>query len=242
MTSIRREVLAVGMAMAALAMGCQTADEGDLFELAQTATAEPGIDAGIAGSERDAQTPELDAGPEVMRPLNAPYSVEIAGNGTGCPDGSWTSTLAADGETFEVAFSRFEAAAADGQRSAFKDCHLTVKLRGPSGFSYAVTDFQYQGRADLEPNVRAAVTAKHYTAGNPVPSERELRTDLTGPVERAYAFAKATAPMDMIWSPCGRDRYLNIPTRVFVQKSQTSGAGSITLSAIQFKLASRTCN
>lgn len=177
----------------------------------------------VAPIEQQATTPNA----------SAPFFASVTANGTGCPRGSWETDISSDGLTFTTTFDQYFAEVADGQRSAFKDCNLTVKLRSPSGISYAVSDFYYQGLVSLEEGVRAFQTANYYFQGNPVPSvDKEKRTDLTGPVTRSYLFQDKVRTVDAVWSPCGLDRNLNIVTRLGLQKSSSTGEGYINVSNI----------
>lgn len=224
-------------------LGCGLDPAGDDDDaLAQQASATPNLDAGLPGPDSQiARDAGSDAGPAPITPPNAPFSAQVQSTGTGCATGVSTS-LNADGETFEVGFPAYAAQVEDGQRTHFRDCNLTLKLRGAAPFSYAVTAFQYDGYATLEPNVRGFVTANDYTRGTPVPSAAaERRTDLTGPVDRAFSLVRVVEPIDRVWSPCGLDRYLQVGTRVGLQKTQSAGAGNVRLQAVKVRLAWRPC-
>ncbi|MET0343741.1 MAG: DUF4360 domain-containing protein [Polyangiales bacterium] len=190
------------------------------------------------------QASALDAGSAV-----APYLTEIKANGTGCPQGTWKAEVSPDGTKFRVIFSAYEAVASNGQRSAVKDCQLSVRMRSASPFSFAVTKLAYSGYAFLETGVRGYQIVSAYFAGAPVPpAGRENRTDLTGPLDRRYLYEKIVPPEDLVWAPCGVDRNLNVSTRIGVMKTQSEGTGYINLSAAYFpgdditwQLATRPC-
>jgi hypothetical protein len=198
-------------------------------------------DADLEGEQAEEQdTLELAApiDQQATRPdPNKPFFAEVTANGTGCPRGTWETAISPDGETFTTTFSAYEVEVEDGKRTSFKDCNLTIKLRSPSGISYAVSDFFYQGYAFLENGVRGFQTANYYFQGNPIPSvDKEKRTDLTGPVDRSYLFQDTVRTADVVWSPCGLDRNLQVVTRLGLQKSQNKGAGYINLSAVDGKV------
>lgn len=183
-----------------------------------------------------------DAGPR------APYHTEVVANGTGCPPGTWKTATSPDGFQFRTTFSSFEVTVQDGQSVAIKDCNLTVRMHSEVPFSFAVSGLVYSGYAFLESGVRGRQTVKAYFHGVPASMSDEHRTDLTGPVDRKYRFEKIVPAEDLIWAPCGRDRNLQIVTRLVVQKPKNQGAGYLNLSALYYppdeiawRVATRPC-
>ena len=73
------------------------------------------------------------------------YFAEVNANGTGCPAGTWETSLSPDGETFTTTFSAYEAIVDESKSIAVKDCLLAIKLHSPQGLSYSVSQFHYSG-------------------------------------------------------------------------------------------------
>ena len=132
-----------------------------------------------------------------------------------------------------MTFSSYEAIVNPGQAFAIKDCNLAIDLRSPSGLSFSVGSFHYQGYAILDqPGMTAKQTAKYYFMGNPVPT-REYRSDMTGPYDDSYVFSDDIGVVDLVWSPCGTSRRLNALTRLVVQNNASkSGSGYLNTSDV----------
>jgi len=194
----------------------------------------------VNGEEQDTLALAAPPSQATQPDLNKPFFHEVVANGTGCPRGSWQTDISPDGATFTTTFSKYEVSVEDGTRMSFKDCNLTIKLHSPNGLSYAVSNFYYQGYAFLESGVRGFQTANYYFQGNPVPSaDKEKRTDLTGPVDRSYLFQDTVRTADVVWSPCGLDRNLQVVTRLGLQKNQNKGSGYINLSSLDGEISGK---
>jgi hypothetical protein len=178
---------------------------------------------------------------------NTPYFAEVTANGTGCPAGTASTSISDDGKTFTTTFSAYEAMIEPNRSIAIKDCQLGIKLHSPQGLSFAVDSFYYQGFAWLDPGVTGRQTANYYFMGNPL-NHAELRTDLRGPYENSYLFQDDVGIADLVWSPCGVERNLNVTTRLRVQNNpRRTGTGYMNLTSVDgasrlvFRLAWRRC-
>lgn len=228
-----------------------------LLALAIGATA-IGCAADLDGAVEDTNVDESEALPALVAPIdqqaskpnpNVPYIVSVKANGTGCPAGTWNTDVSADGETFTTSFNAYVAEVNEKQSLAVRDCLLSVQLKSPSGISYAITDFQYYGYVVLDQGLTAFQSANYYFQGMPVPAEKEKRTDLTGPVDRVFSFVDKVTTADAVWSPCGKDRLLQVPTRLQVRRTSGKGIGYINVMTIGgktegkiiFKLTHKTC-
>ena len=182
---------------------------------------------GVVGCAADATEPseelgeassELGSTIDVPNPSGA-YFAKVTANGTGCPAGTWDANISPDGKAFTVTFNSYESVVEPGQSFNIKDCTLAIDLRSPSGLSYSVSSFHYQGYALLDaPGMTATQTAKYYFQGNPVPAV-ELRSAMTGPYDNSYVFSDRIGIADMVWSPCGATRRLNAQTRLVVRNN-----------------------
>lgn len=169
------------------------------------------------------------------------YFVSVRANGTGCPAGTWATSISPDGKRFRVTFSAFEAVVSKHMSLAIKDCQLGIKLKSPSGFSYAVTDFSFQGYAYLEKGQSARQIARYYFQGAPVQSE-EARAELVGPYDDTYVFRDTVRTTDIVWSPCGVERDLNVRMTLRLNNGAEKKDGYINLyEALNFQLAWRRC-
>jgi hypothetical protein len=186
---------------------------------------------GAAGCAADGSSDEelgdstAALGTDVPNPSGA-YFASITANGTGCPAGTWDAAISPDGKAFTVTFSGYEAIVNPGEAMSIKDCTLGIDLKTPSGFSFSVSQFHYQGYALLDqPGMSARQTAKYYWMGNPT-GARELRSDMNGPFDDSYVFSDTIGMADLVWSPCGATRRLTAQTRLMVRNNvQKTGTG-----------------
>ncbi len=179
---------------------------------------------------------------------NVPYFADVIANGTGCPRGTWAVDLAPDGQVFTLTFSQYEATVNPRQAFSSKDCQIGIKLHSPNGLSYSVSEFFYSGYAFMDsPGMAASQSAKYYFQGNPV-ANAQARTALRGPYDDSYMFQDSVGIADLVWSPCGVQRTLNIDSRINVQNNQAkSGTGYVNTSSVngsiqlRFRLSWRRC-
>jgi hypothetical protein len=182
----------------------------------------------VGGSTSEA----LGATINVPNPSGA-YFASVTANGTGCPAGSWDAAISPDGAAFTVTFSQYETLVGPGKAFDIKDCTIAIDLRSPSGLSFTVSSFYYQGYALLDqPGMTASQTAKYYFMGNPVPA-KENRSTMSGPYDDSYLFQDTIGTADLVWSPCGASRRLNAQTRLVLQNNaQKSGNGYLNNTSV----------
>jgi hypothetical protein len=197
---------------------------------------------GCAADSEDPTAPDEEMGESTSQELGQSVSVpnpsgayfaSVNANGSGCPAGSWDAAISQDGKAFTVTFSSYEAFVDPGQAMAIKDCTLGIDLKTPNGFSFSVSSFHYQGYAILDKSgMTARQTAKYYFMGNPVPA-RELRSDMRGPYDDSYLFTDRIGIADLVWSPCGAQRRLNVQSRLVLRNnSRKTGSGYINTSSV----------
>lgn len=203
---------------------------------------------GASAGENEA-APNLDV---AVQRLESPdpeesFFADVIANGTGCPAGTWQTTISEDGKTFTTSFSAYEAILEASRSIAIRDCQLGITLHSPQGLSFAVESFYYQGYAYLDSGVTGRQTANYYFMGNPL-NHAELRTDLRGPFDDDYLFQDDVGIVDLVWSPCGVERNLNVATRLRVQNNpRRTGTGYMNLLSVDgsaqlvFRLAWRSC-
>jgi hypothetical protein len=229
--SIKTKLLLCAAALSLSAMGCATDDVAS----DESVEGQDTLALAAGGGEGDIPNP------------SGAYFVSVRPNGTGCPRGTTSTSISPDGKTFTTTFSAFEAVVNRNQSLAVKDCQLAIKLKSPSGFSYTVTEFYYQGYAYLEQGQNARQIAKYYFQGAPVQSE-EARTELVGPYDDTYTFQDTVRTTDLVWSPCGVERDLNVRATLRLtnngRKDGYINLGTVdanTDTKIRFKLNWRRC-
>ncbi|MET0340479.1 MAG: DUF4360 domain-containing protein [Polyangiales bacterium] len=205
---------------------------------------------GLEGDESvddgEAQALQAPTSQTTLRNPDGVYFADVTANGTGCPAGTWQTSLSPDGQTFTTTFSAYETMVDPQTMISIKDCYLAIKLHTPQGLSFSVTNFYYAGYALLEQGITGRQFASYYFQGNPV-QQAQVRTDLSGPYDSSYLFTDEVPITDTVWSPCGTTRDLNVVTRLRLQNSNPRRNGYMNLSAIDgsaklvVKLAWREC-
>jgi hypothetical protein len=177
------------------------------------------------------------------------YFADVIANGTGCPAGSWVTSISPDGQVFTTTFSSYEVQINDQvpDLTITRNCQISITLHSPGGLSYGVQSFFYSGYAFLEQGVTATQSARYYFQGNPVPSSNTNRVVLTGPYDQDFVFKDEVKTADTVWSPCGADRLLNIVTSLQVRNSSPKRSGYANLAALdgstklELRLAWKAC-
>ncbi|MET0340231.1 MAG: DUF4360 domain-containing protein, partial [Polyangiales bacterium] len=163
--------------------------------------------------------------------LSGPYFAEVTANGTGCPAGTWDTTISPDGQTFTVTFNSYSARVDENSAISIKDCQLGIKLQSPQQVSYSVQGFRFSGYSYLEQGVSASQSATFYVQGNPGNSI-EARTDLEGPRNGPYSLSTDVELGKKLWSPCSAERTLNVQTRLRLRNGDPRRSGFLNLAAV----------
>jgi hypothetical protein len=170
----------------------------------------------------------------------------VRANGTGCPSGSWDTSISSDGKTFTTTFNKYIAEVSTSKSFDVKDCTLGIKLHSPQGLSFAIQKFEYSGYALLEKGVNLRQVSTIYFQGN-ASEGAEGTTELVGPQDRTFVFSDQVSNADLVWSPCGVERDLNVRTTLRLQNAKPGVAGYANLAAtdgstkLAFKLAWKAC-
>ena len=220
-------VSASSAALIALAAGCE-AETSELADepLALVAQAKPG------------NTIEL-------RP-NGVYFAEVTAEGTGCPAGTWNSSISSDGQVFTTTFSAYEIKVNAETANSTRDCALTMKLRSDAERSFAVLSVFYSGYAFLEPGITARQTVRYGFHGASADAGNS-RTEFAGPEDRDFVIRDDVGVDKQKWSPCGIDHTLTASTEVRMQRGGATGSGYLNLSSadgslkLELRLGFRDC-
>lgn len=167
-------------------------------------------------------------GPETLQLQGAPSDspiVSISAMGTGCPTGSADVTIARDGLSATVRYTRFEAAVDASTSVAVKDCQLAIALRDTEDFQYEITS-TLVGTAELDVGQNARVIQLGYLQGNPGEAERAVR-ELDGPLEGRFEFSGSRASAS---TSCGPARNVNLRTVVRLENGDRRAGGHLSFS------------
>ena len=126
-----------------------------------------------------------------------------------------------------------------------KSCPFAIEFYSASWLSFALRSVHYRCYAILEPAVQASQSTRYFFVGAALSPTNKPRTLLTGPYDNDWVIRDVVELTDLHWSPCGRDRDLNLLTTLQVHNSDRSrkGFGHIVLTEIgEIELAWHFCN
>lgn len=152
-----------------------------------------------------------------MALADAPSQLTIDGisyGGTGCPQYSVSNMVSSDRKAFTLLFDEFVAEIGPGVPRAEnrKTCQITLDLRFPQGWSYSIVKLDYRGFAGLDRGIAGKQQSTYYFMGE----SRTARafTDINGPIDDDYHYTDRLGVDQVVWSPCGANRPLNIKAEV----------------------------
>jgi hypothetical protein len=151
----------------------------------------------------------------------------IAANGSGCAPGTATVIANSDKTGFRIRYYDFVAEAGGGAAltDRRKNCQLGVLVSIPAGWTFAVAEADYRGRARLYSGATALQRTNYYWQG----SSDNSSTDETfaGPLN-SYWETSDVAPV-LVYRPCSEQRVLNINTELRVDSGTSAAKNSMSM-------------
>ncbi|MBT2213438.1 DUF4360 domain-containing protein [Actinomadura sp. NEAU-AAG7] len=151
--------------------------------------------------------------------------------GSGCPTGTTAFVVSPDREAFTVAYSAYTAQAGGNSQptDGRKNCQIALSVHVPQGFTYAIASTDHRGYASLQPGAVASQLASYYFQGLPKTTyvEHPIPTGLYG----NWQFTDAVEIPQLVYKPCGVERYFNINTELRVAVG-TSDASKVSFVAM----------
>lgn len=167
------------------------------------------------------------------------YIKRITYSGSGCPSGSVASNLSNDAKAFTLLFDSYLAEAGPGIPNGMANsrCRIVVDLKVPQGWSYTLFTVDYRGYMSLDPGVVATQNSSYWFQSTP-DDVLALSSDYYGPVDKDYFISDTVDIDELVWSPCGKSRALNLETKIKVSNdSAPDNSGFITVDSIDGELA-----
>lgn len=143
--------------------------------------------------------------------------------GTGCPQGSASTTLSGDGKTLSVLFDSYvvEAGSHVGQKRSDKGCQINIPFLVPAGFAVQVVKMNYRGFTAIPAGGRSTFGAGFRILevdGRSTNTRRVLRANvMKGP--RNEEFMMSSLLKGAQFSPCGRNFTLAAESTLNVQSN-----------------------
>jgi Domain of unknown function (DUF4360) len=141
-------------------------------------------------------------------------SVQV--NGAACRPGTVAVAISPDNEAFTITYSEYLAQAGGGAvpGADHQKCKLTVQLRVPSGFTYAIAQVDYRGFAELAAGASGMQRATYNFQGDPPKTYTEH--PFAGPLSDYWQVTDRVDAAAQIFAPCGKVRKINIDTGLTV--------------------------
>lgn len=173
--------------------------------------------------------PASAAGTEALAavPDGAVHVEVIAANGSGCAPGTASVIANSDKTGFRIRYNDFVAESGGGADATArrKNCQLGVLVTVPAGWTFAVAEADYRGRARLYSGATGLQRTNYYWQGSSANSRTE--ETFTGPLNGYWA-TEDVAPV-LIYSPCTEQRVLNINTELRVDGGTSVARSSMSM-------------
>jgi len=165
-----------------------------------------------------------DAQPDSAATLTTPTVTVASVNGSGCPAGTATTSVAGDASSLTAAYTAFTAKAGTGSTPTQfrRNCQLNIKIVSP-GQTYTVSQVTEHGSVNLPTGGTALQHTTYYLQGS----------STTTPVDHS-----ASGPLSGAWdqndptpfsAPCGTTVNLNVNVALSVTTGPSGAAASLSL-------------
>ncbi len=167
------------------------------------------------------------------------YIKRITWAGSGCADSSSVgSNISPDAKAFTLSFSSFIAEVGPGIPNGFSKskCKITIDLRFPSGWSYTLFSVDYRGEVALDVGVIGTLSSYYYFQSQ-ANNGTLLSSNIEGELFSDFYRRDSLSITEYNWSPCGKNRALNIEAETSVESSDPEAAGAFFLDSIDGELS-----
>lgn len=143
--------------------------------------------------------------------------------GTGCPEGTVSSTLSPDQKSLSLIFDTYQVSAGGTTGRSFdrKSCNVAIPVHVPQGESVSILAVDYRGFNHLAPQAASQFNVEYFFAGGRGPS---FRRSFYGPADSDYTITNNIVASAFVWSPCGADVNLRTNSSMRVNTSNNAEA------------------
>ena len=162
------------------------------------------------------------AGPAPLPNDNMMIIDVVSANGSGCKKGTAVLAVAPDNTAFTIAYSTYTALVGPdaGPTDFRKNCQISLDIKVPSGFTYAIAGTDHRGYAKLAHGAFAHEATNYYFQGNS--QTVRLKHTFKGPFDNTWQKTDNVGIASLSFRPCGERRYLNINTELQVGRGNSS--------------------
>lgn len=148
-------------------------------------------------------------------------SVNATG-GSGCPQGSVSTSLSADGTSLSLVFAKYVATMGPGipLPQSRRNCNINMTVAVPQGFSFTITQIDNRGSVDIPSGVTASQRSTYRMQGIPGEGTPQL-TQFKGPAKRNFVASNKIDIPKLVFSACGQETNVNVATSIRLQGSRT---------------------
>ena len=170
------------------------------------------------------------AGPAPLPNNNMMIIDVVSANGSGCKKGTAVVAVAPDNTAFTIAYSDYLALVGPdaGPTDFRKNCQISLDIKVPSGFTYAIAGTDHRGFAKLARGAVAHEATNYYFQGNS--QTVRLKHNFQGPFDNNWQRTDNVGIASLSFRPCGERRYLNINTELQVGRGSSSPQASSLIS------------
>lgn len=165
---------------------------------------------------------------------NEVYVKRLTLSGSGCAASTVNSHMSSDAKAFTLLFDDFIAEVGPNvpQGKQRSKCRVIIDLQFPQGWSYTLFKADYRGFADLDSGVTATQTSKYYFQSS-ANNYQSFQSVFEGSYYDDYLLTDQIPMNEVVWSPCGKTKFLNIETELAIdnEKNRNNG-GMITLDSM----------
>jgi hypothetical protein len=137
-------------------------------------------------------------------------------NGTGCRPDTTAVAVSPDNTAFTVIYSAYQVVSGGSTKppDARRACSITVRLNVPANLTFAVSQVDYRGFAQLEAGASATQSARYHFQGLGKP--QFTTHGFVGAVLDDWQVTDTVPPATAAFGPCGVERKIDIDTELSV--------------------------
>lgn len=154
----------------------------------------------------------------------------VSVNGSGCPPGTADVAVLSDNTGFRVTYREFIARAGGSANPVEfrKNCQINLQAHIPQGFTFAIAEAEYRGRARLEAGASALQRTNYYFQGSA--ENNYVDHTFNGPLSTVWDTIDRTPVAELVFAPCGEFRNLNLNTELRVYEGAANAHKLSTMS------------
>jgi len=152
-------------------------------------------------------------------------------NGSGCPAGTTKVAMLSGDTGFRVTYTNFVAQAGGGAAPTDfrKNCQIGLQVNIPQGFTFAIAQADYRGKAQLASGATGLQRTNYYFQGTP--GNNYVDHTFAGPLSGTWHTTDTTDATALVYEPCGAAAVLNVNTELRVYGATGGVLNWISMSA-----------